>query len=77
MNVRPNRHRATIAVAAAFVASLLGYAAVTVDYGLPSAEALQRATVSTAEPYTAVADYVDTLIWWHHHPDWSLTDGCA
>ena len=41
MNVRRNCRRAAIAIAAAFVASLLGNAAVTVDNGLSSAEALE------------------------------------
>ena len=72
MNVHPNRRRVTIAVAAAFVASLLGYTVATAESGLSSAEALQWYAASTAGPYTAMDDYVDTLIWWHDHPNWSV-----
>jgi hypothetical protein len=71
MNVRRNRRRVAIAAAAAFVASLVGFTAATADSGLSSAEALQRAA-GTTEPYTAIGDYVDTLIYWHHHTDWSV-----
>jgi hypothetical protein len=40
--------------------------------GLSSAEALQWYAASTGGPYTAMDDYVDTLIWWHDHPNWSV-----
>jgi hypothetical protein len=71
-NVRRNPRRVTIAVAAAFVASVLGYTVATADSGLSSAEALQRYGTRTLVPYTAGDDYVDTLIWWYNHPGWSI-----
>jgi hypothetical protein len=72
MNIRTNRRRVALAVGTALAASVLGYVGVTINGDLSSAEALQRAAAGAKEPYTAMGDYVDTLIYWHHHPDWSL-----
>jgi hypothetical protein len=72
VKTRMNRRRLALAAAAALAASVLGYVGVTSNGGLSAAEALQQAAAGAPEPYTAIGDYVDTLIWWHHNPDWSM-----
>ena len=35
-------------------------------------EHLDLATHREPVGYDAMKDYVDTLIWWHYHPDWRV-----
>ena len=30
------------------------------------------AKAQEAKPYSQADDYVDTLVYWHHHPDWGF-----
>jgi hypothetical protein len=55
--------RKTIVVAVSVVAALLG--------GTTSAQADSTTrTCSTGGSYTAMQDYVDTLVYWHQNPTW-------
>jgi len=35
-------------------------------------EHLDPCTSHEPAGYDAMQDYVDTLIWWHYHPDWHV-----
>ena len=34
--------------------------------------AMLLAKAEAAKPYSQAADYVDTLVYWHHHPLWGF-----
>ena len=74
--------------AAAAAATLLGGLAAAPATGGPDAREIHTVQSTDAaahrtehhdrctprEPvgYDAMQDYVDTLIWWHYHPDWRV-----
>jgi hypothetical protein len=70
--------RRLAATAALVLTTLLGGAGVSaasVDQPTDAGNDYVRmllAKAESAEPYSLADDYVDTLVYWHHHPRWGF-----
>ena len=64
---------AALVLATTFVGA--GISAASVDGPTNAGDDYVAALVAKAEqakPYSQADDYVDTLVYWHHHPDWGF-----
>ena len=64
---------AALVLATTFVGA--GISAASVDRPTNAGDDYVAALVAKAQeakPYSQADDYVDTLVYWHHHPDWGF-----
>lgn len=69
--------RLTAAAALVLTTTLAGAGAGTASEHQPTNAAddyvaMLLAKAEAAKPYSQAEDYVDTLVYWHHHPKWGF-----